>query len=141
MKIKMKFKVAAALAAGVLGAGLITAPAQASWNQLSPGRIGFWTSSYGDPYQNGEFGGYRHPDNGGYWGYVLPSWLDYPNSLWNRTPYTAYMYENPSCRSDGGRWVRAVAPGQRINTTPGTDWDSIQAFSYLAPTPSRRSCR
>lgn len=137
----MKKALAAAAAVGVGAALAVSAPAQAVWAELSPGRIGFWTSSYGDPYQNGKFGGYREPDYGGAWGYVLPTWLDYPNSIWNRTARTAYMYENPSCRSDGGRWVRAVAPGQKVNSTPGTDWDSIQAFSFLEPTPSRRSCR
>ena len=134
-------KIIGAAFAGVLGVSLLAAPAQAEWNDLSDGRVGFWTRSYGDPANSGRLGTYREPDDGGYWGYVLPDWLDYPNSIWNRTGRTMYVYENPTCASYGGRWVRAVHPGQKVNSTPGTDWDSIQAFSYLAPTPSRRSCR
>jgi hypothetical protein len=129
-----------AAAAGVLGAGLVSAPAQASWSELTPGRVGFWTASYGDPYEIGRFGAYRSPDYGGAWGNILPNWLDDPKSIDNDSRRTIYVYKNPSCRSDGGRWWRAVSPNQRVNQTIGTDWRYIQAFSFLAPTSSRRSC-
>lgn len=137
----MKGKRWAAAAVGAVAAlTLAPVPAQAQWNELSSGRVGFWTLSYGDPWEDGRFGGYRTPDYGGAWGYILPSWLDYPKSIWNRSDRSMWVYNNPSCRSDGGRWVRQVSPGQRVESTSGTNWNSIQAFSYLAPTSSRRSC-
>ena len=131
-------KIIVAAIAGLMTVFAFAVPARAEWNDLPDGKVGFWTGSYGF----GSLGQYRDPDNGGYWGYVLPDWLDYPNSIWNRSDrYTMYVYNNPTCASYGGRWVRAVYPGQKVNSTPGTDWDSIQAFSYLQPTSSRRSCR
>lgn len=131
-------KVAAAAAVGLIGAGLLSAPAQADWNDLTAGRVGFWTRSYAQ----GSMGAYRDPTDGGAWGAVLPSWLDYPKSLWNDSDrYTMYVYENPSCMSAGGRWYRAIAPGQKVDSTSGVPhWNSIQAFSFLQPTQSQRSC-
>jgi hypothetical protein len=137
----MKRKIMAAIAAGVLGSTLVSVPAQASWSELTGNRVGFWTISYGDPYEMGRFGALREPDDGGSWGYVLPDWLDYPKSIWNKSDRTIYLYNNPTCNSTGGRWVRSMAPRQKVNSTTGTDWNSIQAFSFLEPTPSRRSCR
>jgi hypothetical protein len=138
----MKRKLLAAALVGVATVGVGAVPAQALWSQLADNRVGFWTRSYGDLYGNGRFGGYRAPGgpSGLAWGYVLPDWLDYPKSIWNRTDRDVWVYENPSCMSAGGRWVKRVAPGQKVNSTTGTDWDSIQAFSYLAPTPGQRSC-
>jgi hypothetical protein len=137
-------RVLAALAAGIAGLGAalaVPAPAQAAWSELTPGRVGFWTRSFGDPYEDGRFGAYRTPPDNGPLGVVLPDWLDYPRSLWNRDgEMSIWVYENPTCNSSGGRWVRELRPGQKVNSTAGTDWDSIQAFSFLAPTPSRRSC-
>jgi hypothetical protein len=125
----MKKKLAAAVVAGIAATALSATPAYASWSQLTDGRVGFWTQSYG----TGAFGAYRTPDDGGRWGYVLPNWLDDPRSIWNDSRRTIYVYKNPTCTSAGGRWYRAVSPGQRVEMITGTDWRQIQAFSFLQP--------
>jgi hypothetical protein len=131
----------ASAAAGVATVALApVSAARATWSELTPGRVGFWTISYGDPYNQGSFGAYRSPDAGGHWGGVLPSWLDDPKSMDNDSRRTIYVYKNEACRSDGGRWWRVVSPNQRVNQTIGTDWRGIQGFSFKAPTPNQRSC-
>jgi len=134
-------KLLAAATVGVTASALMAVPAQAAWSELTRGRLGFWTRSYGDPLETGSFGAYKDPSNGGVWGAVLPYWLDNPRSIWNDTSRNVYVYENPSCMSAGGRFVGTVRPGDRINSTAGVNnWNTIQAYSFLQPTSGQRSC-
>jgi hypothetical protein len=136
----MKKSIMAAAAVGVMAASLLAAPAQAVWTELTPGRLGFWTYSYGDPYEQGQFGQYRSPDYGGNWGNALQDRIDNPASIDNDTRRPIWVYKNTACRSDGGRWYRKVEPNQRVVQTIGTDWVGIQAYSFLGPTGRQRSC-